>query len=296
MTWFYNTKGYLHIVLSPMGGIRSMHAAEKTTSLALVVVVAVAPPWPKVHMGGATAATDAARLLQQAMPAQFPLAQLQAITNALIRTTVSATSSALRRKSVAPFTQECDILLSGEVAALSGEMYTQEAGILACLHAFTHEQARGQLFMLRPDEKNRMSSSTKGWPCIFRSWSSPARPTLKPVPAMRLWPPRNCLPWSRATPRIFPPSSGSSSPWRTAPRDALLPTELISMALKRSHYHANLRKELDGLRHQKRWLSAYKLVSGLRDTISLPKADSRFAISSQTTQCGRAGAPASAAS
>ena len=217
--------------------------------------------------------TNALGALQRAAPDEFPLALLQDITDAFLRSTVSPSSGVLRRVSIAPLSIECDILLSGQLAAFRGEMFMWEVGILACLHAFTADQARGWLFALRPDDANpdeffdRRMSVCLQVIVLARKANHEACTSEEAKAAEELL--------AVVTGRIhdFPSIRQLLRAVGDGTCDLLLPVSLISISLKRSHYRENIRKELDSLRRERKWFAAYKLVSGLRHVTDIPRAD-----------------------
>jgi hypothetical protein len=223
--------------------------------------------------------SSAVAQLQCGRPDRFPLQELQKLTDDLIRTTSLPTSPlplSLNRREVPRFSEDCDILLVSELKNLKNELYVQEAGIIACIHVLTFEQARGQLVSIKPDaNKPDVFFETKlpvYLQCLILAHQ--ARSEVCSVHE------------ARAARELFAIVTGGKrgdfpSIWRLLRAICqesrpdlvpLLPDELVTRILKNNKFKENLRDELEQLRTEQRWSDAYTLVSGLRDLVQLPRA------------------------
>ncbi|KAH8900229.1 hypothetical protein GQ53DRAFT_836171 [Thozetella sp. PMI_491] len=217
--------------------------------------------------------TDAARDLQRASPDRFPLRELQRVTDAFVRSSPSTTSSVLRKKTVEPRTQECDLLLGQELVRVRGELYVHEAAVVACLHALTCEYARGHLLALRLDGQNTDEFFDRRLPVYLQAVILARKANPEACSEDEATAATELLAVVKGNVGDFPAIVGLLKAVGRGTCDELLPTPLVSLALKRSHYRVNLSNELDNLLQQRRWFDAYKLVAGLRGIIGLPKAD-----------------------
>ncbi|KAK3319154.1 hypothetical protein B0H66DRAFT_558884 [Apodospora peruviana] len=218
--------------------------------------------------------TRASDALMAGKPDRFPLTEVQEIANWLLRDRSPATAFT-RRRSVIPHTDECDVLFANELSTVKGELAFHEAAIIASLHLLSYDQARGQIFSLRPSSvpdptdvffDHRLSVYLQ---CIILSQrANPDVCSEDEVTAAK-----ELFGVAKGRVKGFPSILRLLQAVGRETCEALMPVALVKKVLKKSHYRDNLVKELEELRRARKWFDAYKLAYDLRNVIGLPRAD-----------------------
>ncbi|KAK0715331.1 hypothetical protein B0H67DRAFT_553885 [Lasiosphaeris hirsuta] len=201
--------------------------------------------------------------------AQFPLSEVQRIASGLPKDK----SPALWGRGIAPQSAECDILFASELAAVRGELAVHETAIVACLHLLSYEQARGQMFSIRPD---------LGVGDVFLEHKMAVY--LQCVILARRANPDVCSEDERAAAEeLLGVLRGGTKEFPSILRlleavgketcELLLPAAMVVKVLETTHYQDNLARELEDLRRGRKWFDAYKLTYGLRRVVGLARAD-----------------------
>ncbi|KAF7556133.1 hypothetical protein G7Z17_g1670 [Cylindrodendrum hubeiense] len=194
----------------------------------------------------------------------FPLQEVQSLTDKLLRT--SYRSTGLLTRGIQPQSDECEQLLTLELERLRDEVFTEESGILACLHAFTPERAYEQLVSLR--RRSEVSDTFflrrvraylqclmlayKVRPELFHDDTIAAvRELFEVVKAYRAW-------------EHFPPVLRLLKAVGERSCEDFFPVTFVRKTLQYVNYKQNLDKELKELWRARKWFSAYRLVGGLR--------------------------------
>lgn len=224
--------------------------------------------------------SSAIQQLKAGRPDRVPLADIQKITDDLI--------DSFKRRGVAPFTEECDVLLVRELEKVKNELGAHEAGIISCLHVLSYGQARGQLLSIRPDPEragvffkdklplylqcliiakkaNRDGACSDEEADAARELFNVAQSRGTTFPT--IWRLLHVVGKSTYEGLVPPELAGRST------HEELLPIDLVERVLRRNFFQENLTKELDLLRQSRGWYDAYKIVYGLRKVVGVPRAD-----------------------
>lgn len=214
--------------------------------------------------------TKAIEALKAGRPDLFPLAEVQRIGDWLI---MNKPPSSFRRRAILPHTEECDQVLANELLMVKGELPIHQVSIVAFLHLFSYDQARGQVFSLRPSPDptvvffdHKLSAYLQ---CIILS----ARANPDVCSEDEVTAAQEPLGVAKGRARDFPSILRLLQAVGHGTCETLLPVALVKKVLKNSHNRDNLIKELESLRRQRRWFDAYKLAHHLRNVIGLARAD-----------------------
>ncbi len=213
--------------------------------------------------------TKAKERLLNAQPDQFPLADVQKIAESILR----HKSPSFRRHGIKPQSTECDILFVTEFASLKGELALHESAIVACLHLLSFDQARGQIFSLRPDPEHQDVFFEQKLSTYLQCIVLSRRAKLEVCTEDEGCAAKELLGVLHGNAKDFPSILRVLEVVGRETCETLLPLAMVQKVLKTSHYQHNLARELETLRRDHRWFNAYKLVYGLRKVIGLPRAD-----------------------
>ncbi|KAK4207466.1 hypothetical protein QBC37DRAFT_392750 [Rhypophila decipiens] len=226
------------------------------------------PSWQQQLRG-----TKAIEALKTGQPNRFPLDDVHRIGTWLLKEKSPTTT--FRKRLLVARTEECDQILANELLTVKGELYVHEAAIVTFISLLSYEQARGQVFSIRPSSvtdpsdlffDHRLSAYLQ---CIILSGHlNPDVCSEYEVTAAR-----ELLGVAAGTTKDFPSILGLLQAIGKEECEALLPVALVKKVLKKSHYRTNLIRELETLRRQRKWFDAYKLAHDLRNVIGLPRAD-----------------------
>ncbi|KAM5343199.1 hypothetical protein ACJ41O_014165 [Fusarium nematophilum] len=194
----------------------------------------------------------------------FPLSEVRTLTNNLFKTRFN--------RSIQPKTEDGDVLLIQKLAPLRNTIFAHEAGVLACLHAFSDNQVYGQL--LAACER----CSSRG-PLFFRQAKAYLQFLLvaydilvhdnrggffhEDLPATA----KTLLDVVRldGSEESFPSVIGALQVVGKKSCEEFLPQTLVRMMLSHANYKARLQNKLEELYRAQKWHSAYQLVHGLRE-------------------------------
>lgn len=217
--------------------------------------------------------TKAIEALKAGRPDIFPLAEVRKIGDWLLKE--KSPSFAFRKRPITPRTEECDQVLANELVTVKGELHVHEAAIIAFLPLFSYDQARGQVFSIRPSSvtdpsdiffDHQLSAYLQ---CIILSRN--ASPDVCSEDEMNAA--QELLGVARGTAKDFPSILRLLRAVGNETCEALLPVALVKKVLKKSHYRDNLIRELESLRRRRKWFDAYKLAYDLRSVVDLPRAN-----------------------
>ncbi|KAM7182926.1 hypothetical protein V8F20_012798 [Naviculisporaceae sp. PSN 640] len=217
--------------------------------------------------------TKAIDALKAGRPDLFPLGEVQRIANWLLKE--KSPTSTFKKRQIIPRTEECDQILANELSTVKGELHVHEAAIITFLPLLSYDQARGQVFSIRPSSvpdpydiffDHKLSAYLQ---CIIlsRHANSDACSEDEVNAAQEL------LGVARGAAKDFPSILRLLRAVGHETCEALLPVALVKKVLKKSHYRDNLIRELESLRRQRKWFDAYKLSYELRDVADLPRAN-----------------------
>jgi len=208
---------------------------------------------------------------------QFPLAQLQKLTDDFLKTSSSRWSWARTRRMIVPFSHGCDQIFERELSDLrlkdDGYLGMAQAGVLACIHVLTTTTAIAQLRSLMPDftranpviDEYFDEKVTLYLRCLIITHR--ARPTLYSL--QEALASKQLLRIAVAGPKTnnFPTISLSKLFGTVGPdggHSDVLPDDFIKAVLQRATFGTTLEKELGRLRAARRWYEAYGLVKCIR--------------------------------
>lgn len=196
----------------------------------------------------------------------FPLQEVQALTDNLLRTSWHRPAGLLAR-GIEPQSPDCEQLLILEMKELKDEVFTQEAGLLACLHAFTPEIAYGQIVSLQQrsevSDEFFLRRARAYLQCLILAYK--VRPEIfpyegTPVAAKELFE----VVKDHGTREVFPPVLRVLTAVGEKSCEDFLPVTFVRKTLQCVSYKENLDKELQELLKTRSLFSAYQLVDGLR--------------------------------
>lgn len=150
---------------------------------------------------------------------------------------------------------------------LKDEIFAQEAGLLACLHAFTPEIAYGQIVSLQQrsevSDEFFLRRARAYLQCLILAYK--VRPEIfpyegTPVVAKELFE----VIKDHGTREVFPPVLRVLTAVGEKSCEDFLPVSFVRKTLQRVSYKENLDKELQELLKTQKLFSAYQLVDGLR--------------------------------
>ncbi|KPM44198.1 hypothetical protein AK830_g2315 [Neonectria ditissima] len=211
--------------------------------------------------------TTAASSLQSDQYDRFPLAEVQALTDALLRNSYTG----LLSRGIEPQSRECEQLLIAETSKLRDETFTEEAGLLACLHALPPDIAYGQLITLQ--ERTEVSDAffrrrVRAYlQCLMLAYQA-RRDIFSEDPSVAA---KELFEVVRehGGRQHFPRVIGLLRSIGQNECQDFLPVKFVRETLRYVCYKENLDKELQKLFSAHRWLSAYRLVNGLKQICSL---------------------------
>jgi len=209
---------------------------------------------------------------------QFPLAQLQGLTDDFVKAAASRWFLRRAAHEIVPFSVGCDQLFDHELSKLRQSAGAQlgmvHAGVLSCIHVLTTSGAVAQLSSLMPD----VAGGNPVWDEMFDEKAAlylqcliiahSTRPRLYSSQEARASKQllRIAIAASKDKSYSFPAISLARL-FGTVGPDAgcaeLLPDELISAVLDRARFKAAIGTELERLRAARMWYEAYVLVKSL---------------------------------
>ncbi|KAK0638694.1 hypothetical protein B0T16DRAFT_462451 [Cercophora newfieldiana] len=207
---------------------------------------------------------------------QFPLNQVQGLTDDFLKAAASRWSLRRTGRVIAPFSVDCDQLLDHELGHLKQRADTQlgivHAGVLACIHVLTTTNALAQLGSLIPNFQGGNSTWDEQFDekvalylqCLMLAHRT--RPKLyssqEALAAKQLL--RTAL--AGPKPSTFPTISLNKLFGTLGPgveRSELLPDDFISTILDRARFKTTIGDELERLRAERKLYEAYTLVKAL---------------------------------
>ncbi|KAI0450097.1 hypothetical protein F5B21DRAFT_492322 [Xylaria acuta] len=206
-------------------------------------------------------ATGAIRQFQEGRPDRFPLQEVQAVVNDLLRI----------RGIEQGELQEIDQYLGDKIAQLKYDLHAQEVATVACCHAMSYDRVREQLISIRPPDElpQHIPRKLKAWvQCIFQCQKARSSLFRKAERAAMI----------QLLHVVVPAGSKSLQPiWKLlrAVGDGsvqeLLPIAFVKKALVYCDYWMKLSDELEALQSSRRWSEAWALVKGMRRAANNPQ-------------------------
>lgn len=227
------------------------------------------------------------------------LRERQSLSGATVRRLQSSTEFLLQhspqwsfsRARIEPYTEECDALLSKQIAGLRGP--ERGAAVIASVHSLTGTQARQEVFGAMPASEPSETDLFAYLECIihgrhihtgtFKKYEATAAMNLQRVAALVKEGSEDMFPamWeflyavgqlgiSETCNPDHHGGHGMASEHRTMPRD-LFPDHLIYSVFTRE-LGRHLKETLDHLRSRNDYVTAYRLTYNLHGAYSLPRA------------------------
>ncbi|GAB1320808.1 hypothetical protein MFIFM68171_11018 [Madurella fahalii] len=226
--------------------------------------------------------SSAVKRLRNRQIEQFPLTQLQGLTNGFIQAATSSRWSLGRtQRTITPFSVDCDQLFDHELLGLGQGADSQlgivHAGVLACIHLLSTTSAIAQLSSLMPD----FTGGNSVWDELFDEKvalylqcliiAHHARPHLYSSQEALASKQLLRIAMAGPNPSSFPTISlaklfGTVGP--DAGYTEVLPDNFIGAVLDRARFENTIGKELDRLRAGRRWYEAYALVKALNPLLN----------------------------
>lgn len=210
--------------------------------------------------------------LRECKPDDFPLDEVQPLTNPLLH---SSSSALFGSRSVPPRSAGADDSLTAHLALLSNkpelEPFVLETAVIACLHLFSHEGARNSILRwTKPDFTASVTAQSfkprssvyfqsviiahRVDPCLVHEGEVLAARQLLQIVDYAHFGNRKDLP------RIVKLLNTLAN----TDCDELFPACLVSEVLRKARYKENLEARLTVLQRSHRWGEVYGLVEGLR--------------------------------
>ncbi|KAK7424027.1 hypothetical protein QQX98_000637 [Neonectria punicea] len=211
--------------------------------------------------------TNAISSLQKDRYDLFPLLEVQALTDALLRNSYTG----LLSRGIEPQTRQCEQVLVSETSKLKDETFVEEAGILACLHALPPQIAYGKLI----DLQERTAVPDHSFRSRVRAYLQCLILAYKVVPELihddTYAAARELFEVVRefGTRRHFPSVLRVLRTVGEKTCEDFLPVQFVRKILQFVCYKENLRRGLQKLVDTRRWYSAYQLVNGLSEVCRL---------------------------
>ncbi|KAI1737447.1 hypothetical protein F4680DRAFT_450991 [Xylaria scruposa] len=197
-------------------------------------------------------ATNAIRQLQEGRPDRFPLQDVQAVVNDLLRV------RGIEQHEL----KKIDRCLSDEIGQLKNRLHTQEVAIIACCHVMSYDRVREQLISIRPPNElsQHIQWKVKAWiQCLFHCYKVRSNLFTKVERAAMI----------QLLHVVVPAGSKSFQPiWKLlrAVGDGrvqeLFPITFVKTALVYSEYWIKLNNELKALQNSRRWSDAMGSCEG----------------------------------